>query len=446
MLLKLKGLKFSELYHQIFSEIMSNETLGSKTRVCYFYDEEIGNFYYDEGHPMKPVRVRMTHSLVLAYGLYKELQMFRPRRATPVEMMRFHTPEYVKFLQNATPENTQNSKQDLDKYCLGMDSPVFDNLFEYCQISAGGSISAAQRLNAGLCDIAINWAGGLHHARKEAASGFCYIADCVLGIMELLKYNPRVMYIDIDIHHGDGVEEAFYDSDRVLTVSFHKFGNDFFPGTGHVFDVGTGFGRYYAVNVPLRDGITDESYKSIFKPVISRCIEWFKPTAILRQCGSDSLVGDRLGFFNLSTYGHGDCVKYVKSFGIPLLVCGGGGYTKTSVARCWTYETSLLLDHDEHYLSNDLPDTDYSNFFRPTYKLHLVPDKQRNFNSPEYLENVLQHVVENIRHLPGSPSVQMQELPPRDMLTGALNQMTPIPSISRSFLRNIPNDEDNTNE
>jgi histone deacetylase 1/2 len=159
------------------------QSMTSRSRVAYYYDEEIGNFYYDEGHPMKPVRVRMTHSLVLAYGLHQYMQVFRPRRATPVEMMHFHSPEYVKFLQNATAENTANCAQELDKFCLGLDCPVFDDLFEYCQISAGGSISAAQRLNAGLCDIAINWAGGLHHARKAQASGFCYIADCVLVIM-----------------------------------------------------------------------------------------------------------------------------------------------------------------------------------------------------------------------------------------------------------------------
>ena len=413
--------------------------MSSKKRVAYFYDEEIGNFYYDEGHPMKPVRVRMTHALVLAYGLHHHLQVFRPRRATPVEMMRFHTPEYVKFLQNATPDNTANSVQELEKYQLGLDCPVFDDLFEYCQISAGGSISAAQRLNAGLCDIAINWAGGLHHARKEQASGFCYIADCVLGIMELLKYNPRVMYIDIDIHHGDGVEEAFYDSDRVLTVSFHKFGSDFFPGTGHVFDIGTDLGRYYAVNVPLRDGMTDEAYMSIFKPIIKQLMDWFRPTAILLQCGADSLVGDRLGYFNLSTYGHGACVQYVKSFGKPMLVCGGGGYTKTSVARCWAYETAILVDQE---VSNDLPDTDYSNFYRPTYKLHLVPEKKRNMNSTQYLENLKMHVFENIRHLPVSPSVQMQELPPRDMIRSAMEERISTPSVSRSFLRLMPTPDD----
>ena len=102
---------------------------------------------------------------------------------------------------------------------------MFDGLFDFCQISAGGSVAGAIKLNHGLSDIAINWAGGLHHAKKSEAAGFCYINDIVLGILELLKYHQRVLYVDIDIHHGDGVEEAFFTSDRVMTFSIHKYGN-----------------------------------------------------------------------------------------------------------------------------------------------------------------------------------------------------------------------------
>jgi acetoin utilization deacetylase AcuC-like enzyme len=125
--------------------------------------------------------------------------------------------------------------------------------------------AAAQRINSGAADIAINWAGGLHHAKKREASGFCYINDIVLGILELLRTFHRVLYIDIDCHHGDGVEEAFYTTDRVMTCSFHKFG-EYFPGTGTQDDRGRGKGKGYAVNVPLKDGITDESFKSVFEP------------------------------------------------------------------------------------------------------------------------------------------------------------------------------------
>ncbi|EAX96869.1 acetylpolyamine aminohydrolase, putative [Trichomonas vaginalis G3] len=381
-----------------------------KRRIAYFYDEDIGNYYYTHSHPMKPVRVRMTHSLVLGYKLHEHMDVFHPRRASPEEMMRFHTPGYIKFLQTATPSNTNPKSEDAVHYNIGFDCPVFDNIFEFCQISAGGSISAAQRLNYNLADVAINWAGGLHHARRDQASGFCYIADCVLGIMELLKYHPRVMYIDIDIHHGDGVEEAFYNTDRVLTVSFHKYGKEFFPESGHISDVGINSGKYYAVNVPLRDGMTDEAYHYLFKPIIRNLIHFYQPGAIFLQCGADSLVGDLLGYFNLSTYGHGECVKFVQSFGIPLLVAGGGGYIKQSVARCWTYETSLIVNQD---IPDELPENDYLEYFQPSYKLHLHPDKKKNLNSEEFLHNIYVHVMENVRHLAAAPSVQMTELPPR---------------------------------
>ena len=169
------------------------------------------------------------------------------------------------------------------------------------------------------------------------------LPDIVLGILELLRFNKRVLYIDIDVHHGDGVEEAFYTTDRVMTVSFHKYG-EYFPGTGELRDIGIGQGKHYAVNCPLRDGINDESYKSIFEPVISSVMEYYQPDAVVLQCGGDSLSGDRLGCFNLSMNGHSNCVKFVKSFNLPTLVLGGGGYTMRNVARTWAYETGLLVD------------------------------------------------------------------------------------------------------
>jgi len=220
-----------------------------------------------------------------------------------------------------------------------------DSLYDYCCLYSSGSILGAQLLNNKNTDIAINWSGGLHHAKKCEASGFCYVNDCVLAILELLKHHERVLYIDIDVHHGDGVEEAFYTTDRVMTCSFHKFG-DFFPGTGHVDDKGAAEGINHAVNFPLKEGIDDLSYEMIFKPVIREIINKFDPKAIVLQCGSDSLSGDRLGCFNLSIKGHGEAVKFVKSLGLPLILMGGGGYTLRNVPRCWTYETSVALGED----------------------------------------------------------------------------------------------------
>ena len=251
-------------------------------------------------------------------------------------------------------------------------------------------------------------------------------ADIVLGILELLRYHPRVLYIDIDVHHGDGVEEAFYTTDRVMTVSFHKYG-EFFPGTGELRDIGIGKGKHYSCNFPLRDGITDESYKSVFEPVISKIMEHYQPSAVVLQCGSDSLAGDKLGCFNLSmrgkhftllytvlplplpnltllsSLGHANCVEFVKSFGLPLLLLGGGGYTMRNVSRAWAYETGLAAGQE---LNAQVPVNEYYEYFGPDYRLDVRPNNMEDLNTREYLEKIKVQVFENLRQTGHAPSVQ----------------------------------------
>ncbi|XP_077291352.1 histone deacetylase 3 [Arctopsyche grandis] len=381
----------------------------SNKRVSYFYNAEVGNFHYGPGHPMKPHRLAVIHSLVLNYGLHSRMQIYRPYRATSHDMQRFHSEEYIEFLHRVTPQNIQSFTKYLTHFNVGDDCPVFEGLFDFCSMYTGASLEGAMKLNNNHCDIAINWSGGLHHAKKFEASGFCYVNDIVISILELLKYHPRVLYIDIDVHHGDGVQEAFYLTDRVMTVSFHKYGNYFFPGTGDMYEIGAECGRYYSVNVPLKEGIDDQSYVQVFKPVISYVMEFYKPTAIVLQCGADSLAGDRLGCFSLSTRGHGECVKFVKGLGVPILVVGGGGYTLRNVARCWTYETSLLVDEN---ISNELPYTEYLEYFAPDFTLHPdITTRQDNANSKQYLETITKHVYDNLKMCQHAPSVQMHETP-----------------------------------
>ncbi|KAI0097876.1 hypothetical protein GGR51DRAFT_539473 [Nemania sp. FL0031] len=387
--------------------------LGSSSpkKVAYFYDSDIGNFAYVAGHPMKPHRIRLAHSLIMNYGVYKKMEIYRAKPATRLEMTQFHTDEYIDFLQKVSPENMDNFQREQTKFNVGDDCPVFDGLFEFCGISAGGSMEGAARLNRQKCDMAVNWAGGLHHAKKSEASGFCYVNDIVLGILELLRFNKRVLYIDIDVHHGDGVEEAFYTTDRVMTVSFHKYG-EYFPGTGELRDVGIGTGKYYAVNFPLRDGIDDSSYKSVFEPVISSVMEFYNPDAVVLQCGGDSLSGDRLGCFNLSMEGHANCVKFVKSFNRPTLVVGGGGYTMRNVARTWAFETGLLVDA---HMDRTLPFNEYYEYYGPDYELDVRASNMENANSPEYLEKIKNQLIENLRRTAHVPSVQMQDVPRHSM-------------------------------
>ncbi|KAJ7632329.1 histone deacetylase RPD3 [Roridomyces roridus] len=363
----------------------------SKRRVAYYYDPDVGGYTYGLGHPMKPHRVRVTHDLVSAYGMLPSMHVLRAKRTTPEKMTAFHTDEYVNFLARVTPETAEELTHGGVLFLVGElpDNPAFEGLFEFCSISAGGSIAAAQRVSSGAADIAINWAGGLHHAKKGEASGFCYINDIVLCILELLRTHPRVLYIDIDIHHGDGVEEAFYTNDRIMTASFHKHG-DFFPGTGTQDDRGRGRGKGYSLNVPLDDGITDEAYKSVFEPVMSKILEVFRPTAVVLQCGADSLSGDKLGGFNLSLSGHAACVQFMRKQNLPLILLGGGGYTVKNVARAWTYETA-----------------EYFEWFGPRYRLEVMPSNMEDLNRRDgALDRVRERALEQLQQLrpKGAPS------------------------------------------
>jgi histone deacetylase 1/2 len=169
-----------------------------------------------------------------------------------------------------------------------------------------------------------------------------------------------------------------------MTVSFHKFG-EYFPGTGDLRDIGAGRGKYYAVNFPLRDGIDDDTYETIFKPVMTKVMETYQPNAVVLQCGADSLTGDRLGCFNLTLKGHGKCVEFMKGFNLPLLLVGGGGYTIRNVARAWTNETAIALNQE---IPNELPYNDYFEYYGPDFKLNISPSNMPNQNNTEYLDKI----------------------------------------------------------
>ncbi|KAK0502901.1 histone deacetylase [Armillaria luteobubalina] len=354
----------------------------SRRRVSYYFDSDVGAYTYGYGHSMKPHRIQMTHELVTSYGMLEKMHVMKPPRCSPEQMTAFHTDEYIHFLSRAAPEMTQEMNPQITQF-LGYpdDNPPFDGVFEFCSISAGGSIGSI---------ICINWAGGLHHAKKAEASGFCYVNDIVLGILELLRTYSRVTYFDIDCHHG--VEEAFLSTERVMTCSFHKSGA-FFPGTGLRSDQGKGKGKGYAVNVPLHTGLTDDSFKSIFEPVASKILEVFQPAVVVLQCGADSLSGDRL------------------------VLLGGGGYTIKNVARTWAYETACALGIEDT-LGDFLPWHNHFECFGPRYRLEVATHNAEDENLKDnYLDQVRTNVLEQISRLSCAPSVGMHDVPREDVGT-----------------------------
>ncbi|KAG1800677.1 hypothetical protein EV424DRAFT_1559337 [Suillus variegatus] len=384
----------------------------SRPIVSYFFPKGVGEHHYGERHPMKPHRLTLTNALVMGYGLDKQIHhIYNPRPATQAELEMYHDHDYIDFLSRVTPNNQNEMRHLIDTFNCVEDCPIFSEMYDFCRMYAGASLAGARKLTAGTCDTAINWSGGLHHAKRGEASGFCYVNDIVLAILELLRYHPRVLYIDIDIHHGDGVELAFYHSNRVMTVSFHKYTGDFFPGTGKLDDNGASLGKHFCLNVPLQDGIDDDMYLTIFKTVIEDTVTAFRPTSIVLQCGADSLGCDRLGAFNLSIAAHGECVNFVRKFNVPLLVLGGGGYTIKNVSRCWTYETAVLVGAT---IPDELPATVYDPFFRDSqWKLHPpLTGRVENQNSPTSLQRITISIRNKLRYLQGAPSVAMQEIPP----------------------------------
>ncbi|GMM34945.1 histone deacetylase [Saccharomycopsis crataegensis] len=390
--------------------LYSQLTSSNVSHVSYHYNPEVSNYHYGPHHPMKPFRLLLTDHLVSAYKLHEVMDLYQTTPASKEQMMKFHSPEYIEFLQKVSPD-TVNRATASREFNIGDDCPIFDGLYQYGSMYSGSSLDATSKLISGISDISINWSGGLHHAKKYGPSGFCYINDIVLSILELLKYYPRVLYIDIDLHHGDGVQEAFYTTDRVMTCSFHKYNGTFFPATGNFNEVGIGRGKNFAVNVPLRDGIEDENYVKLFKSIMEPIISSFQPSVIVQQCGADSLGCDRLGCFNLNIKAHGACVKYIQSFGLPMLVLGGGGYTPRNVSRLWCHETAVL--NNVELPNGKLPDTlPYKSFFGPDFSMHPnLGDRIENRNTKKYLESVRIRILEQVRFLNGAPSVRMDEAP-----------------------------------
>ena len=221
--------------------------------------------------------------------------------------------------------------------------------------------------------------------------------------------------LDIDVHHGDGVQEAYYNSDRVMCVSFHRYGItpdgfDFFPGTGSLQESGCGPGKHFSINVPLKQGISDAQYSRLFKSVTRAAINQFRPSVIVLQCGADSLGLDRLGPFSLSIQGHAACVEFVKSFQIPMIVLGGGGYTIRNVSRCWAYETAKICNAK---LQSNIPDEcAYRGFFGPD---HLLTPKltgfYKNENVDAELEQIKNYVLQQLKSIEHAPSLKQEIMP-----------------------------------
>ncbi|MBR0673094.1 acetoin utilization protein AcuC [Neoroseomonas soli] len=283
---------------------------------------------YGPKHPLAIPRVSTTLDLVRALGWLPAAQYRDSPMASPEDLARFHDPDYVAALRRA--EATQSvSPEDRARFRIGADgNPIYREVFSRPATGAGGTMLAARLTREG--GIVHVPGGGTHHGRRDRASGFCYLNDAVLGLMAWLDLGlTNILYLDIDAHHGDGVQDAFHDDPRVFTLSVHEEGR--WPFTGGVEDRAGGHAR----NIPVPAGFNDSEMLWVLHEAILPVIRRLRPEAIMLQCGADALEEDPLARLSLSNNAHRAVAAAVVRLAPRLIVLGGGGYNPWSVARCW---------------------------------------------------------------------------------------------------------------
>ncbi len=294
-------------------------------------------FDYGPEHPLRMERLGLTWRLMEAYGLTKltDMVLRAPDAADENVITRFHTRDYLDVLKGA--EDGTLPASVVCAYGLGPgDNPVFPGLYEAARLVAGGSLLAADMVARGEVTRAFHFAGGLHHAMPDRASGFCYINDAVLAILHLRAQGLRVAYVDIDAHHGDGVQAAFYADRDVLTISIHERGDRLFPGTGFVEEAGAGDGLGFAVNLPLDVLTGPATYLPSFEAIVPPLVGAFRPDVVVAQLGIDSHRTDPLTHLALDVQGFARAVARITGLAPRLVALGGGGYDLENVARAWT--------------------------------------------------------------------------------------------------------------
>ena len=306
------------------------------------WDERLTGYDFGPGHPLAPVRVELTIALAREFGLLDrpDVTVTTPVPAEMTELELVHDVGYIDAVRQAGQDGRPNGR-----YGLGTpDNPVFAGMHEASALVAGATLAAARAVWHGETLHAVNIAGGLHHAMRRSASGFCVYNDPAIAIKWMLAQGAeRIAYVDVDVHHGDGVQAAFYDDPRVLTISLHEHPATLFPGTGLASEIGSGQGRGYAVNVALPAFTGDAGWLRAFDAVVPPLLRAFKPEVLVSQHGCDTHRLDPLANLRLSVDGQRAAHAAVHQLahevaGGRWLLCGGGGYALTEVVpRTWTH-------------------------------------------------------------------------------------------------------------
>lgn len=308
------------------------------------WDEQLRGYDFGAGHPLAPIRVQLAMRLAADFGLFEapHVTLGPPERTIArAELLRVHGADFVAAVERA---GLDPSVRELD-FGLGTDDvPTFLGMHEASMGVCSATMAAAQSVLELGFDHAVNLAGGLHHAMPNAASGFCVYNDLGVAIAWLLDQGlERIAYVDVDVHHGDGVQAMFYDDPRVMTVSLHESGRTLFPGTGYASEVGGPGAEGTAVNVALPAGTGDTGWLRAFEAVVPPVLEAFAPQIIVSQQGCDSHIDDPLAHLALTIDGQRRSYEMIHRLAHQLcegrwVVVGGGGYEWVDVVpRAWTH-------------------------------------------------------------------------------------------------------------
>jgi len=307
-----------------------------KGQAVFINSNRLGAFRFSPDHPFNPERVTRTFRMCERRGLFADpdVRVVDVETAEDGVLERFHTSEYIEALRRANG-GTEVDVEMLRHGIGSAENPVFKGVYDFSALSATASLAGA-RLILGGAPAAFNPCGGFHHAYPDRASGFCYVNDVAIAIDELRAAGLRIAYVDIDAHHGDAVQSAYYGDPTVLTVSVHETGRTLFPWGGSEREIGQGAGRGYNVNVPLEPGADDEIFLAVFREIVMEALQRFRPDVIVGQFGTDTFATDPLTHLRLTNNGYIEAIEILHRSFPRILALGGGGYNMGDVERGWT--------------------------------------------------------------------------------------------------------------
>jgi acetoin utilization protein AcuC len=315
----------------------------------FYYHPRMMEYDFGPKHPLKPVRLARTMSLLRA--MVPSVQFIDPGLATEDDLLRVHDEEFVDVVRRIYGEGV--GKEELFTYGFGsVDTPPFAGIWGASLGYCGGGVAAAKALVEG-AQLSYNMGGGLHHSQSNRASGFCVFNDPAISLAILKERFGKLLYVDIDLHHGDGVQAIWLDDPDVVTLSIHESGKTLYPGTGFVHEEGA---NGSAVNIPLDAYTTGDVWLKAFTEIFPRVLDRFRPEVIVLQMGCDPHIHDPLGHLQVTVQEWLGAVKHVRDTRLPILACGGGGYEMSNVPRMWAAAVMTLANIEVPKLApSDIP-------------------------------------------------------------------------------------------